>query len=91
MRSNQRLEHCRVPDLLQCLQRSLWREAQRCAGRRHIRTITITGTSPSATVTQSTATALISGGTMDGNEVTGVGTSTVSNCPNAGDGSINLG
>jgi hypothetical protein len=97
-------------------------------------TITITGTSPSATVTQSTATALISGGTMpsdcsftwissssqsvsctgrpatqawhsqfycinfpfnryamDGNEVTGEGTSTVSNCPNVGDGSINLG
>jgi hypothetical protein len=97
-------------------------------------TIAITGTSPSATVTQSTASALISGGTMpadcsftwissssqsvtctgrpatqawhsqfycinfpfnryamDGNEVTGEGTSTVSNCPNVGDGSINLG
>jgi hypothetical protein len=97
-------------------------------------TIAITGTSPSATVTQSTATALISGGTMpadcsftwissssqsvtctgrpatqawhsqfycvtfpfnryamDGNEVTGEGTSTVSNCPSVGDGSINLG
>jgi hypothetical protein len=97
-------------------------------------TIAITGTSPSATVTQSTATALISGGNipadcsftwissssqsvtctgrpatqawhsqfycvtlpftryaMGGNEVTGEGTSTVSNCPFVGDGSIIIG
>jgi hypothetical protein len=94
-------------------------------------TIAITGTSPSATVTQSTATAFIDPGNippdcsftwitsssqsltctqrpatqawhaqfycltppfnrfaMAGNEVTGEGTSTVSNCSNVGDGSL---